>query len=370
VFDLSAGFSGNIWTNRSFDREARDRYEFYVTASNKDDPTATATATVAVRILDDNDEPPRFTQRQYVFLVAENRPAGSTVGHVSAVDHDLAPNDRHSYYVDAVGGGDNRAASLFGVEQQTGRVYTRLPLDREHRHEFRVTVTVRDDVVVTLHDSATVVVKVTDDNDEPPVFLFPTKSNDTAHVAADVVVGGRVATVSAVDYDAGDNAVLRYSIKNGNKHGLFDIDPVTGWIVANGSLARYTMETFTLVLSAEDAGTQSRSSSAELYIVVGDGMRQTVEVDTQSAGLVGQLLQLPLSGTRLVLMISCLGGLCVVIIAVCITLCVYRLQRRHKLDAETLKGISANHVTHEYMRQNITHDKQYSSCLQLLKLNI
>jgi len=341
-----------IWTNRSFDRETRDHYEFYVTASNKDKSTATSTATVAVRILDDNDEPPRFTQHQYVFLVAENRPAGSTVGHVSAVDRDLAPNNRHSYYVDATGGDDDRAASLLGVEQRTGRVYTRRPLDRERRHQFRVTLSVRDDVIATLQDSATVVVKVTDDNDELPVFRFPTSSNDTAFAMADVVLGGRVARVSAVDADSGDNAVLRYSINAGNEHGLFDVDPVTGWIVANGSLAPYTMETFRLVVSAADAGTQSRSSSATLFIVVGDGMRQSVAADTESASLVGQLLQLPLSGTRLVVVIGFLLGLCVVVVAVCVTVCVYRLQRRHKLDADTVKGMSAraiNHVTHAYV---------------------
>jgi len=329
-----------IWTNWSFDRETRDHYEFYVTASNKDDPTATSTATVAVRITDDNDEAPRFTQHQYVFFVAENRPAGSTVGHVSAVDRDLAPNNRHSYYVDAAGGRDDRATSLIGVEQDTGRVYTRRPLDREHRQQFRVTLTVCDDVIATLQDSATVIVKVRDDNDEPPMFRFPTPSNDTAFALSDVLMGDRVAHVSAVDADSGDNAVLRYSITAGNEHGLFDVDPVTGWVVANGSLAPYTMETFRLVVSAADAGTQSRSSSATLFIVVGNGMRQAAADNTESAGLVGQLLQLPVSATRLLVIIGLLLVLCVVIVAVCITVCVCRLQRRHKLDADTLKGTS------------------------------
>ena len=335
--------SGVIWTNRSFDREARDYYEFYVTASNKDDSASTSTATVHVSILDDNDEPPRFTQRQYVFVVAENQPAGSTVGHVTAVDGDLAPNDRHRYYVDVAGGDDDdeaAAASLLGVEEQTGRVYTRRSLDRERRPELRLTLTVRDDDVPALRDTATVVVRVDDDNDELPVFRFPTSSNDTASVKAGVAVGERVARVVAVDRDSGDNAVLRYSIKSGNEHSLFDVDPVTGWIVANGSLALYAMETFRLVVSAEDSGTSSRSSSATLYVVVGDGARQrAVSGDTQSAGLVAQLLQMPMSGTRIVIVVGFLLGLIVVIIAVCVTVCVCRLQRRHKLTSDTLKGI-------------------------------
>ena len=356
---MCAVYSGIIWTNRSFDREARDRYEFYVTASNKADATATATATVGVRILDDNDEPPRFIQRQYVFHVAENRPAGSEVGYVSAVDRDLAPNDRNSYYVDAAGDGDDGATSLVGVDQRTGRVYTRRPLDREHRKQFRLTLIVRDDVVATLQDSATVVVKVSDENDESPTFRFPDDDNDTAFTTADVTPGGRVVRVSAVDRDAGDNALLRYSIKRGNEHGLFDVDPVTGWIIANGSLAAYTLETFRLVVVAEDAGTRSHSSSATLFIRVGDGTRQSLSADGQSAGLVAQLLEM--SGTRVVIVIGFLLGLCVVIIAVCVSVCVYRIQRRDKLHAHTLKGIAAynyvysHHVTYEYVCHEITH---------------
>jgi len=340
---MAAVYSGIIWTNRSFDREARDRYEFYVTASNKADVTATATATVAVRILDENDEPPRFTQHQYEFRVAENRPAGSEVGRVNAVDRDLAPNDRHSYYVDAAGDADNGATSLLRVDQRTGLVYTRRPLDREHRKQFRVTLTVRDDVIATLQDSATVVVKVSDDNDESPTFRFPTTSNDTAFTTDEVMPGGRLVRVSAVDRDSGDNAVLRYSIKRGNEHGLFDVDPVTGWIIANGSLAAYTLETFRLVVIAEDAGTRSQSSSATLFIVVGDGTRQSLSADTQSAGLVAQLLEM--SGTRVVIVIGFLLGLCVVIIAVCVSACVYRIQRHDKLNAHTLKGIADLYTT-------------------------
>lgn len=308
-----------------------------MTASNKVD--STATATVAVTILDDNDQPPRFTRRQFVFHVDENRRAGSTVGHVTATDSDLSPNNRHSYYVDATGGDDNQATAFFGVEEKTGRVYTRRPLDRERRGQFQLTLTVRDDVVATLRDSSTVVIHVNDDNDESPVFTFPTSSNDTALATADMAVGQRVARVTAIDRDAGDNAALRYYIGAGNEHGLFDIDSVSGWVIANGSLSPYTMETFRLVVYAEDSGTETRSSSATLFVVVSDGTRASM-VAAESAGIMARLLQMPMSGTRLVIVISLVLAMCVVVIAICVTVCVCRLQRRHKLDGKTLKGMS------------------------------
>ena len=76
-------------------------------------------------------------------------------------------------------------------------------------------MTVRDDVVATLRDSATVVVQVGDVNDESPIFRFPTASNDTAYAPADVTARRRVARLSAVDADDADNAVLRYAITAG-----------------------------------------------------------------------------------------------------------------------------------------------------------
>jgi len=175
-----------------------------------------------VRILDDNDEPPRFTQRQYEFTVAENQPADSTLGYVSAVDRDQAPNDRHSYYVDMAGDSDDDATSWLGVEPRTGRVFTRRPLDRERHQQFRLTLTVRDDVVVTLRDSATVVVKVTDDNDQSPEFTFPTASNDTAFVSADVKRGGRLVRVSALDRDSGNHRCIKKLCLRFGMHRVHD----------------------------------------------------------------------------------------------------------------------------------------------------
>jgi len=95
-----------------------------------------------------------------------------------------------------------------------------------------------------------------------------------------------------------------------------------------------------------------RSSSATLFIVVGGDGTGRMSVDGESGGLVGQLLQLPMSGTRLMVVVGFVLGLCVVVVAVCISVCAYRLQqRRHKLDAASLKGTVRQ-------QQRITHMSQ------------
>ena len=72
---------------------------------------------------------------------AENQPAGSHVGSVSAVDLDTPPRDRFVYVIDDVmmtsRGGD------FRVDAETGRITTTKPLDRERQELYQVTVTAR-----------------------------------------------------------------------------------------------------------------------------------------------------------------------------------------------------------------------------------
>lgn len=53
-----------------------------------------ASAPVLVSVIDVNDESPLFSSPAYSFSLAENQPAGSDVGHVTAHDRDSEPYNR------------------------------------------------------------------------------------------------------------------------------------------------------------------------------------------------------------------------------------------------------------------------------------
>lgn len=84
--------SGWIYLRAALDRESRDRYELTVLATDNGTPAAHARARVLVRVLDANDNDPRFQRESYEFRIEENLRRGAVVGVVSASDADLGEN--------------------------------------------------------------------------------------------------------------------------------------------------------------------------------------------------------------------------------------------------------------------------------------
>lgn len=84
--------SGWIYLRGTLDREARDRYDLTVLASDNGTPSATATARVIVNVMDSNDNDPKFLRTAYEFSVEENLRRGAVVGVIQAKDADLDIN--------------------------------------------------------------------------------------------------------------------------------------------------------------------------------------------------------------------------------------------------------------------------------------
>jgi hypothetical protein len=84
---------------------------------------------VVVTINDVNDEEPVFSEPLYTFQIAEHAAEGTEVGHVSAVDRDTYPFNRHVFkIVDAYSTG---ASSLFAIDPKSGRIIATAVFDRE-----------------------------------------------------------------------------------------------------------------------------------------------------------------------------------------------------------------------------------------------
>ena len=66
----------------------------------------TATTSVVVFILDENDNGPIFNQSMYTFNVLENATKLHVVGSVTATDKDTGPNGMLTYLISAGNSGD------------------------------------------------------------------------------------------------------------------------------------------------------------------------------------------------------------------------------------------------------------------------
>ena len=76
-------------------------------------------------------------------------------------------------------------------------------------------------------------VYILDLNDNAPQFA---KNGFISFVKETADINDVILRVGALDRDAGENAVLRFSIISGNSDGYFDIDSATGDIFVNRSL--------------------------------------------------------------------------------------------------------------------------------------
>ncbi|XP_060132979.1 cadherin EGF LAG seven-pass G-type receptor 2 isoform X2 [Zootoca vivipara] len=211
---------------------------------------------------------PQFQMPAYQASVPENRPAGTPVIMLRALDPDEGEWGRLDYSMDALY--DSRSNSFFAIDAETGAVTTAEELDRETKstHVFRVTAT--DHGVPRRTALATLMITVSDTNDHDPVFE---QQEYKESMRENLEVGYEVLTVRATDGDASPNANILYRILNGNgSNRIFEIDPKSGVIRTNGLVDREVVEAYQLMVEANDQGKDPgpRSTTATIHITVED----------------------------------------------------------------------------------------------------
>ena len=91
----------------TFDRESIPSYSFDIIAKDAGSPSKNSTVTVNVKVLDQNDNEPRFTQPSYSFDVSEDAQVKTEVGMVLAEDDDEGLNGKVEYSI--IGGNTGTA---------------------------------------------------------------------------------------------------------------------------------------------------------------------------------------------------------------------------------------------------------------------
>jgi len=262
--------TGIVKARVSFDRETNGSVRFYVVARDAGEPRRSASALVSIAIIDVNDEHPMFSQPIYKFSVMENLPAGASVGSVAAVDRDLSIYGQVTYTIlqSSSGGGDVGDSDAFIIDARSGTLTTTRSLDREAVAKYRLRVNASDRGVPPLASTATVIVYVGDENDNGPVFLFPTLTNRTVHVSTQAPVGHVIARLLAIDPDYGKNSELTYGVTDDTRSEYFDIDTNLGAVIVNRGLGDVDGRTFALEVMVRDNAPPRHSVSSMLYVIV------------------------------------------------------------------------------------------------------
>ncbi|XP_044280259.1 neural-cadherin-like [Varanus komodoensis] len=217
--------TGEITANEKLDREKQSVWRFLVLATDEDGEGLTGFADVIVEVADVNDNPPLFlctSDSCFIGQIPENSPADSTIMGMLAVDLDDPRAGRNAVLTYSIIRNVQNEINLdlFSINPVTGTIYTVLgSLDRETEDKYLVVVEAKDGG--GLRGTGTATILVTDINDHPPTF---TQKIYTAFVSEGVGLNTEVAEVLATDRDEGENAVVTFSILDGDDDQKFYIE--------------------------------------------------------------------------------------------------------------------------------------------------
>ncbi|KAM6073174.1 protocadherin-23 [Theristicus caerulescens] len=260
---------------RRLDRERAEAHRLLVEAWDGGSPRRRGRLRVSVRVLDENDNAPAFSRGEYRARLREDAPPGTAVCRLRATDPDLGANGEVRY---AINRRQSDPDGYFAVEERSGVLRLRRPLDREARALHRLVVEARDGGAQPEVSSALVSVAVLDVNDNRPAIrlLYLTESGGP-RVSEGARPGDYVARVSVSDADEGGGAEegggggIALALLGGE--GAFALRPAGAgifFLCVAGPLDRESRDLYALRLVATDGGSPPLSAEEPLLLRVAD----------------------------------------------------------------------------------------------------
>ncbi|KAF5281948.1 hypothetical protein FQA39_LY00472 [Lamprigera yunnana] len=265
IYSFGTGNEANIFSinsdsgiiqvhdSKHLDYEQHKEISLVIEAKTESSPKFHGFCKVTVKLIDQNDNVPTFTQQEYTASVWEGNNKGAFVLQVIASDADEDKNSKVLYHI--VDGNHDNA---FMIEPAfSGILKTNIVLDREIRDSYRLTVIATDDGVPQMTGTARVRINVVDINDNQPTF--PPHSIITVSEATEV--GTILTTVTANDVDT--NPPLTYSFIPESDHEVlkvFSIDRFSGKVYLIKSLDYEYQQEYTLKIAASDTAHMAQST--------------------------------------------------------------------------------------------------------------
>uniref|UniRef100_A0A3Q1HRG8 Cadherin domain-containing protein n=1 Tax=Acanthochromis polyacanthus TaxID=80966 RepID=A0A3Q1HRG8_9TELE len=134
IVDMESGW---LLIYSPLDRETTDHYTLNITVYDLGIPQKSSSRLLDVKILDANDNSPRFLQDSYSVEISESTPVGTEIIQVDSTDKDQGDNGNVKYSI--LGGTDH-----FAINELTGVVTVTKPLDRELHPVHVLKITARD----------------------------------------------------------------------------------------------------------------------------------------------------------------------------------------------------------------------------------
>ncbi|CAG5033926.1 unnamed protein product [Parnassius apollo] len=225
----------------------------------------TTSVPVHIKVLDENDNPPIFSQNVYKSTIAENLQLNppAAILQVLAEDRDEGVNGKVEYTIE-----EQSEPGTFIVEPWNGIIYPAKPV--RGNSTYQLTVRASDGVHF---DRARVDIAVLSVNRHKPVFVQPPPDQRQLEIPENAAQADYlITTIKAIDEDTGENGRVSYYLKVDNQNvgetQEFSLDKDTGELRTKTFLDREHKAEYQLVIAAVDGGEPAQFESLRLLNVL------------------------------------------------------------------------------------------------------
>ncbi|XP_042371740.1 protocadherin beta-11-like, partial [Plectropomus leopardus] len=257
--------SGVLCVSGPIDFEKDKKIELRIDA--KDQGGLTDSSKVIIEVIDVNDNAPTISVMSFTSPVSEDSPPGTTIGIINVKDLDSGDNGQVTCKIE-----QNAPFRIKSTLRNYYTLVTDTVLDRETVSEHNITVVATDAGMPPLSTKRTFNLKVSDVNDNAPVF---SQNIYNAFIAENNSPGVSLLTVRAKDPDENQNARISYILDDSALDGspvshCVSVCAESGVIHAVRSFDYEQVKQLVFVVKAQDGGSPPLSSNVTVKLMIQD----------------------------------------------------------------------------------------------------
>ncbi|KAI9530254.1 hypothetical protein NQZ68_004271 [Dissostichus eleginoides] len=240
---------------KELDRETQSSYTVELVATDGGNPFRSGSTKITIKVTDFNDNSPVFDQNSFSVSLPEDAPVGAVILDLNAVDADEGLNGEVAY-----GFGkqvSHEIRELFQVDNKSGRLTLRSPVDFEDKSTYELDVQATDLGPNPTPSVCKIIIHVTDVNDNAPeISITPMTSISTgiAYISESAEKDSLVALISTLDRDSGVNSQVHCTLYGHDHFKLRQAYEDSYMIVTAAALDRERISEYNLTVMAEDFG--------------------------------------------------------------------------------------------------------------------
>ncbi|XP_072120663.1 protocadherin alpha-C2-like [Mobula birostris] len=259
--------SGQIYVNGLLDYEVENAYEIEVQAVDKGVPALSGNAKIIVVLTDINDNAPEIRVTSVSSNVREDDALGTVVAIISVTDRDPGENGQVRCRIP-----NTVPFKLLKSLNNQFKLIVNNAMDRESIPLYNIPITAWDAGLPSLSANKTLIISVSDINDNVPKFA---QSSYRVFVMENNAPGGSIFTVTALDPDFDKNGKISYSLVESpigiaSPSGAVSVNSDSGCIYALRSFDYEKLKNFQFKVQASDSGSPAMSSTATVNVVILD----------------------------------------------------------------------------------------------------